>query len=80
MDKKLAIKLIENEVNVILKEYKIKYVIGHDEGDIIIACPMKTDTQFVYANLKSRYDNKKYWEFTSSIFVKHNYIVHIRLN
>ena len=46
---------------------------------VIIACPHKSDTQFVYANLKSRYNKTKYWEYTSDIFIKHDYIVHIRL-
>lgn len=79
MEKKLGIKLIENEVNIILKEYKIKCVIGHDNEDVIIATPYKTDAQFIYANLKSRYNKTKYWEYTSEIFIKNDYIVHIRL-
>lgn len=79
MEKKLAIKIIENEVEIILKEYKIKHVIGHDNGDVIIATPYKTDAQFVYVNLKSRYNKTKYWEYTSEIFIKNDYIVHIRL-
>ena len=79
MDKKTAIKIIKNEVENILKEYKITYVVGLDDGDVIIACPNKSDTQFVYANLKSRYNKTKYWEYTSDIFIKHDYIVHIRL-
>lgn len=79
MDKKTAIKIIKNEVENILKEYKITYVVGLDDGDVIIACPHKSDTQFVYANLKSRYNKTKYWEYTSDIFIKHDYIVHIRL-
>ncbi len=79
MDKKFEINLIKNEVEIILNEYKITYVVGLDEGDVIIACPHKSDAQFVYANLKSRYNDKKYWEYTSEIFIKHDYIVHIRL-
>lgn len=80
MEKKLGIKLIENEVKIILKEYRINYVVGRDKEDIVIACTNKNNTQFVYANLKSRYDCKKYWEFISNIVIKCDYIVCISLN
>jgi hypothetical protein len=80
MDKKTAIKIIENEVKIILNEYKVNHIVGLDNDDIVIACTNKDNTQFVYANLKSRYDNKKYWDFNSNIIIKHDYIVRITLN
>jgi hypothetical protein len=79
MDKNNAVKTIKNEVEIILNEYRINYVIGLDDNDIIIACTNKDTAQFIYANLKSRYNDKKYWEYTSEIFIKHDYIVHIKL-
>lgn len=79
MDKKFAIKLIKNEIEVILNEYHVSYVVDFDNNDIVIACTNKKNTQFVYANLKSRYDNKKYWEYTSNIIIKNDYIVRINL-
>jgi len=79
MDKNIGIKLIKNEVEIILKECKIKHVTDFDNGDIIIACRNKYDAQNAYNNLKSRYLNKKYWEYTSNIVVKNDYIVNIRL-
>ena len=79
MDKIFGIKLIKNEVEIILKKCKIKHVTDFDNGDIIIACRSKYDAQDAYINLKSRYFNQKYWEYTSEIFIKNDYIVHIRL-
>lgn len=79
MEKILAIKLIKNEVEIILKKCKIKHVTDFDNGDIIIACRSKNDAQNAYNNLKSRYLNKKYWEYTSNIVVKNDYIVRINL-
>jgi L-rhamnose mutarotase len=79
MEKILAIKLIKNEVEIILKKCKIKHVTDFDNGDIIIACRSKHDAQDAYNNLKSRYLNKKYWEYTSNIIVKNDYIVRINL-
>ena len=79
MDKKFGIKLIKNEVEIILKKCKIKHVTDFDNGDIIIACRSKNDAQDTYNNLKSRYLNKKYWEYTSNIVVKNDYIVRINL-
>ena len=35
MNKKVAIKIIENEINIILKELKINYVISFDNEDKI---------------------------------------------
>lgn len=80
MDKNTAVKIIKNEIEIILKEYRINYVVGLDKEDIVIACTNKDNTQFVYANLKTRYDNKKYWEYTSNIITKYDYIVRISLN
>ena len=80
MNKQISVKIIENEVKNILKEYKINYVVGCDNDDIVIACTNKNNTRFIYSNLKSRYDNKKYWEYTSNIVIKHDYIVRISLN
>ena len=79
MDKKQAVNIIKTEVENILKEYNITYVTGLDDGDIIITTTHKADTQFIYVKLKSRYNKTKYWEYTSEIFIKHDYIVHIRL-
>ena len=79
MDKKFGIKLIKNEVEIILKKCKIKHVTDFDNGDIIIACRSKYDAQDAYINLKSRYLNKKYWEYTSNIIIKNDYIVRINL-
>lgn len=80
MNKKVAIKIIENEINIILKELKINYVISFDNEDIIIACTKIPNTQIAFNHLKSRYDNKKYWEYVSSIIIKNDYIVRISLN
>ena len=77
MEKILAIKLIKNEVEIILKKCKIKHVTDFDNGDIIIVCRSKYDAQDAYNNLKSRYLNKKYWEYTSNIIIKNDYIVRI---
>ena len=55
MEKILAIKLIKNEVEIILNECKIKHVTDFDNGDIIIACTNKYDAQDAYCNLKYRY-------------------------
>lgn len=79
MEKILAIKLIKNEVEIILKKCKIKHVTNFDNGDIIIVCISKYDAQDAYINLKSRYFNKKYWEYTSNIIIKNDYIVRINL-
>ena len=79
MDKKFGIKLIKNEVEIILKKCKIKHVTDFDNEDIIIACRNKYDAQNAYNNLKSRYLNKKYWEYTSNIAVKNDYIIRINL-
>jgi len=80
MDKKAAIKILKNEVDIILKEYRINYVIGLDSDEVVIACPSKSNIQFIFANLKSRYDNKKYWNFISKMIVKNDFIIRISLN
>ena len=80
MNKQISVKIIKNEVEIILNEYRVSYVIGLDNGDIVIACTNKNNTRFIYSNLKSRYDNKKYWEYTSNIVIKNDYIVRISLN
>ena len=79
MEKILAIKLIKNEVEIILKKCKIKHVTDFDDEDIIIACTSKDGAKNVYNNLKSRFLNKKYWEYTSNIIIKNDYIVRINL-
>ena len=79
MEKKQAVNIIKTEVEIILKEYNINYVTELNDGDIIIATTNKTNTQFIYTKLKSRYNKTKYWNYTSDIFIKHDYIVHIRL-
>ena len=80
MNKQISVKIIKNEVEIILNEYRVSYVIGLDNDDIVIACTNKNNTRFIYSNLKSRYDNKKYWEYTSNIVIKNDYIVRISLN
>ena len=79
MEKIFAIKLIKNEVEIILKKCKIKHVTDFDNEDIIIACTNKHDAQDTYNNIKSRFLNKKYWEYTSNILIKNDYIVRINL-
>lgn len=79
MDKKFGIKVIKDEVEILLKEYRVSHVVDFDNGDVVIACTNKKNTQFVYANLKTRYDNKKFWGYTSNIIIKNDYIVRISL-
>ena len=79
MNKEFALSLIKNEIGVILKTAKIKYVSDIFDDKLCISFTDKSLRDKAYNKLVTRFNNHSMFGYTSSIETKFDYFIYISL-
>lgn len=79
MDKEFALSLIKNEIGIILKVAKVKYVANISNDKLCLSFSNKSSRGKAYNNLFTRFDNHKMFGNISNIEQKSDYLIYISL-
>lgn len=79
MDKEFALSLIKNEIGIILKVAKVKYVANISNDKLCLSFSNKSSRGKAYNNLFTRFDNHKMFGYISNIEQKSDYLIYISL-